>query len=99
VASAVPFDMPHRCICGGSGVDGCPRRVFFEVLGRDPTWRHAVQADVGRSFGLRDSIARDAFAGSREIPRSQRCEPLALPAPPPFVISDLLNERTYQRDA
>lgn len=84
--------MPHRCICGGSGVDGCPRREFFELLGLDPTWRDAVQADVGLSFGLRSRIALDA-------PKPQPREPLALPAAAPFEIADLLNERTSQRDA
>jgi hypothetical protein len=91
--------MPHRCIDGGAGVDGCPRREFFEVLGRDQTWRLSVQSDAGRAFGLRDSIARDAFARGREITSPQFRAPLALPAAPSFVISDLMNERSSERDA
>jgi hypothetical protein len=92
-------DIPHRCIDGGAGIDGCPKREFFEVLGRDPTWRLAVKADFGCAFGLRDSIARDAFNRGCEIPPPQFRAPLALPAAPPFEISDLLNERKYERDA
>ena len=94
--------MPHRCIDGGAGVDGCPVRVFFEVLGRDPTWRLAVQVDAGGSFGLWNAIARDAIAREavvREVPAPQPRCPLALPAPPPFEISDLMTERTYEHDA
>lgn len=51
---------PHRCIDGGAGVDGCPPRPWFEQLGRDPTWRLAVVADEGGSFGLRGAVACDA---------------------------------------
>ena len=91
--------MPHRCIDGGAGVDGCPRREFFVVVGLDPTWRLAVQADAGRAFGLRDSISRDAFARGREINSPHVRAALALPAPPPFVISDVMNERSNERDA
>jgi len=91
--------MPHRCIDGGAGVDGCPRREFFVVVGIDPTWRLAVQSDAGRAFGLRDSIARDAFARGRVITSPEFRVPLALPAPPPFVISDLMKQRSNERDA
>jgi len=42
----------HRCIDGGAGVDGCSKREFFEVLGRDPTWRLAVQGRCRLGFKL-----------------------------------------------
>jgi hypothetical protein len=89
--------VPHRCIDGGAGVDGCPVREFFEVLGRDPTWRQAVQADVGGTFGLRDAIARDAL-GRQSVGDRPRA-PLALPAPPPFEIPDLMKVRSHEHDA
>lgn len=90
---------PHRCIDGGAGVDGCPRREWFEVLGRDPTWRLAVRADVGRSFGLTAAITRDACSPRRDSPHSRVASPLALPTSLPFVMSDLLEERKYDDGA
>lgn len=56
---------PHRCIDGGAGADGCPPRLWFEVLGRDRTWRLAVTADVGGSFGVRGAVAHDAVLHGR----------------------------------
>lgn len=56
---------PHRCIDGGAGADGCPPRLWFEVLGRDRTWRLAVTADEGGSFGLRGAVAHDAVLHGR----------------------------------
>ena len=99
--------MSHRCIDGGAGVDGCSKREFFEVLGRDPTWRLAVQADVGWVSSLRDSLAVDSLShgyGAESPELAHQCDveslqggaPRALPAPPPFEVSDLLTRIVHE---